>query len=73
MVYTDTARTIIGIIGNVISFGLFTSPIFTEIPNSLGALSGLIQLILYATYYRTTNWDDDNRSSTRQEVQMSDV
>ncbi|KAG6573051.1 Bidirectional sugar transporter SWEET5, partial [Cucurbita argyrosperma subsp. sororia] len=43
------------------------------IPNSLGALSGLIQLILYATYYRTTNWDDDNRSSTRQEVQMSDV
>ncbi|KAG6584227.1 Bidirectional sugar transporter SWEET5, partial [Cucurbita argyrosperma subsp. sororia] len=44
------------------------------IPNSLGALSGLIQLILYATYYRTTNWDNDDTSSTRRaEVQMSDV
>ncbi|XP_023000664.1 bidirectional sugar transporter SWEET5-like [Cucurbita maxima] len=44
------------------------------IPNSLGALSGLIQLILYATYYRTTNWDNEDTSSTRRaEVQMSDV
>ncbi|CAK9311943.1 unnamed protein product [Citrullus colocynthis] len=44
------------------------------IPNSLGALSGLIQLILYATYYRTTNWDSDDTShSKRPEVQMTDV
>ncbi|XP_057420722.1 bidirectional sugar transporter SWEET5 [Lotus japonicus] len=28
------------------------------IPNGLGALSGLAQLILYAVYYRTTNWDE---------------
>ncbi|AES91172.2 bidirectional sugar transporter [Medicago truncatula] len=32
---------------------------FVVIPNGLGALSGLAQLILYAVYYRTTKWDDD--------------
>lgn len=31
------------------------------IPNGLGSLSGLVQLILYATYYRTTNWDEDEK------------
>ncbi|KAL3512881.1 hypothetical protein ACH5RR_025598 [Cinchona calisaya] len=39
------------------------------IPNGLGAFSGLIQLILYATYYRTTNWDEDEKPS---EIQLSD-
>ncbi|XP_009609064.1 bidirectional sugar transporter SWEET5-like [Nicotiana tabacum] len=33
------------------------------VPNGLGALSGALQLILYATYYRSTNWDDDGKSS----------
>ncbi|GAU19651.1 hypothetical protein TSUD_185670 [Trifolium subterraneum] len=32
---------------------------FIVIPNGLGTISGLIQLILYAVYYRTTRWDDD--------------
>ncbi|RDY00691.1 Bidirectional sugar transporter SWEET5, partial [Mucuna pruriens] len=31
--------------------------LFVMIPNSLGTLSGLTQLILYAVYYRTTNWE----------------
>ncbi|CAI9112597.1 OLC1v1013065C1 [Oldenlandia corymbosa var. corymbosa] len=39
------------------------------IPNGLGALSGAIQLILYATYYRTTNWDEEENPS---QVEMSD-
>ncbi|WZZ12451.1 hypothetical protein YC2023_105540 [Brassica napus] len=30
------------------------------IPNGLGSLSGLVQLILYATYYKTTNWNDED-------------
>ncbi|KAK4362364.1 hypothetical protein RND71_017605 [Anisodus tanguticus] len=33
------------------------------IPNGLGMISGILQLILYATYYKTTNWDDDGKSS----------
>ncbi|KAL9264650.1 Bidirectional sugar transporter SWEET5-like protein [Drosera capensis] len=28
------------------------------VPNGLGAVSGLVQLILYAVYYRTTDWED---------------
>lgn len=30
-----------------------------KLPNGLGALSGLVQLILYGTYYKTTNWDEE--------------
>ncbi|XP_010483997.1 PREDICTED: bidirectional sugar transporter SWEET5-like [Camelina sativa] len=35
------------------------------VPNSLGALSGIIQLILYATYYKTTNWNDEDDHEKR--------
>ncbi|XP_024969492.1 bidirectional sugar transporter SWEET5-like [Cynara cardunculus var. scolymus] len=37
------------------------------VPNALGTISAIIQLVLYATYYSTTNWDEDEPS----EVQMS--
>ncbi|KAF5933302.1 hypothetical protein HYC85_029473 [Camellia sinensis] len=43
---------------------------YITIPNGLGALSGAIQLILYATYYKTTNWDDDGPLESS-EVQLS--
>ncbi|KAM7273225.1 hypothetical protein ACFE04_027889 [Oxalis oulophora] len=33
------------------------------IPNALGSVSGLVQLILYATYYKTTVWEDEPKSS----------
>ncbi|TMX03680.1 hypothetical protein EJD97_014857 [Solanum chilense] len=36
------------------------------IPNGLGSLSGLVQLILFAAFYRTTNWDEDEK-----EVELS--
>ncbi|KAL5183281.1 Bidirectional sugar transporter SWEET5 [Glycine soja] len=32
---------------------------FIVIPNSIGAVSGLTQLVLYAMYYKTTNWDEE--------------
>ncbi|CAK9169366.1 unnamed protein product [Ilex paraguariensis] len=41
------------------------------IPNGLGTLSGLVQLILYATYYRTTKWDEDTSDVKPSEVQLS--
>ncbi|KAH7528484.1 bidirectional sugar transporter SWEET5 [Ziziphus jujuba] len=41
------------------------------IPNALGTGSGLIQLILYATYYKTTQWDEDEKP--RSEVQLSNA
>ncbi|EOY20683.1 Nodulin MtN3 family protein [Theobroma cacao] len=39
------------------------------VPNGMGSLLGLLQLILYAAYYRTTNWDDEPPT----EVQLPDV
>ncbi|XP_076960522.1 bidirectional sugar transporter SWEET5-like [Bidens hawaiensis] len=38
------------------------------VPNALGTLSAIVQLTLYATYYGTTNWDEDDGKG---EVQMS--
>ncbi|KAL3748295.1 hypothetical protein ACJRO7_009519 [Eucalyptus globulus] len=38
-------------------------------PADLGALSGLVQLILYATYYRTTQWDEPKKPAS--EVELS--
>ncbi|XP_057460049.1 bidirectional sugar transporter SWEET5-like [Actinidia eriantha] len=43
---------------------------FITIPNGLGALSGVVQLILYATYSKSTKWDNDGPSSVP-EVQLS--
>ncbi|CAL5327241.1 hypothetical protein CsSME_00006897 [Camellia sinensis var. sinensis] len=42
---------------------------YIAIPNGLGTLSGAIQLILYATYYKTTNWDEDDDTP----AEISDV
>ncbi|KAJ0571179.1 putative SWEET sugar transporter [Helianthus annuus] len=30
-----------------------------QIPNAVGAVSGMIQIGLYVKYYKTTNWSDD--------------
>ncbi|XP_062025537.1 bidirectional sugar transporter SWEET5-like [Rosa rugosa] len=45
---------------------------YVLIPNGLGSLSGLVQLILYGTYYRTTNWDD-NDEKPKPEVELPKV
>ncbi|KAL0718353.1 hypothetical protein Bca4012_067675 [Brassica carinata] len=36
------------------------------IPNGLGSLSGLVQLILYATYYKRTNWNDEDEDKDKE-------
>ncbi|KAK3440033.1 hypothetical protein EUGRSUZ_B00360 [Eucalyptus grandis] len=41
---------------------------FVLVPNGLGALSGLVQLILYATYYRTTKWDEPEKPTSEVEI-----
>ncbi|KAK3225131.1 hypothetical protein Dsin_004993 [Dipteronia sinensis] len=39
------------------------------VPNGLGSLFGMLQLGLYATYYTSTNWDEDD--TKRSEVELS--
>ncbi|KAJ9140342.1 hypothetical protein P3X46_031001 [Hevea brasiliensis] len=43
------------------------------LPNGLGAISGLIQIILYAKYRKTTQWNDDDDPRNKPEVQLSSV
>ncbi|KAK1433808.1 hypothetical protein QVD17_10725 [Tagetes erecta] len=40
------------------------------VPNALGSLSAIVQLILYAAYYNSTNWDDDEEQGA---VRMSSI
>ncbi|KAI4329557.1 hypothetical protein MLD38_027933 [Melastoma candidum] len=40
------------------AYALLKFDAYVLIPNSLGALSGLVQLILYAAFYRSTKWDE---------------
>ncbi|KAL0789370.1 hypothetical protein Bca101_005616 [Brassica carinata] len=44
------------------------------IPNGLGSISGIVQLILYATYYKTTNWngedDDKEKGYSNAEIEL---
>lgn len=40
-----------------------------QVPNALGAISGAVQLVLYAWFYRTTNWEEEYERSS---VQMSE-
>ncbi|CAN4099323.1 unnamed protein product [Withania somnifera] len=49
------------------SYALFKFDPYILIPNGLGSLSGLVQLILFAVFYRTTNWNDDDEK----EVELS--
>uniref|UniRef100_A0A5B7AZD2 Bidirectional sugar transporter SWEET n=1 Tax=Davidia involucrata TaxID=16924 RepID=A0A5B7AZD2_DAVIN len=52
-------------------YALIGFDLYLVIPNALGALSGAIQLILYATYYKSTNWNDDD--TNRYQVELSET
>ncbi|XP_019463144.1 PREDICTED: bidirectional sugar transporter SWEET5 [Lupinus angustifolius] len=38
---------------------------FIVIPNGLGTIAAIAQLVLYAMYYRTTNWDEETPARVR--------
>ncbi|XP_047955071.1 bidirectional sugar transporter SWEET5-like [Salvia hispanica] len=41
------------------TYALVKFDAYILIPNGLGVMSGMVQLGLYAYYYKTTNWDED--------------
>ncbi|KAI9174779.1 hypothetical protein LWI28_022575 [Acer negundo] len=54
-----------------ITIFLIYSPVRKKVPNGLGSLFGLFQLGLYATYYKRTNWDEDD--TRRSDVELSNT
>ncbi|KAK6122988.1 hypothetical protein DH2020_043270 [Rehmannia glutinosa] len=67
--YLSLTNFLNGIVWSI--YALIKLDPFVLVPNSLGSLSGLVQLVLYATYYRTTKWDDDSTTQTEIELQSS--
>ncbi|XP_074306193.1 bidirectional sugar transporter SWEET5-like [Silene latifolia] len=48
--------------------------IWMVVPNGLGVFSGLIQLLLYWRYYKTTDWNDDSPVSPKEvELKMAEI
>ncbi|KAK6123383.1 hypothetical protein DH2020_042872 [Rehmannia glutinosa] len=68
---TKSRSLFVGILCIVFNITMYMSPLTVMVPNSLGSLSALVQLVLYATYYRTTKWDDDSTTQTEIELQSS--
>ncbi|KAG5056697.1 hypothetical protein JHK82_011705 [Glycine max] len=52
-------KVIVGPICIVFNILMYFAPLTVMIPNGIGTVSGLVQLILYAMYYRTTKWDEE--------------
>ncbi|CAN1310286.1 Bidirectional sugar transporter SWEET5 [Linum perenne] len=47
-----------------------------QIPNGLGTISSMVQLALYAMYFKTTRWDDDDdvpHTASHKDVEFSDI
>merc|ERR1711933_658577 len=49
------------------TYSLLKFDIYILVPNGLGVLSAIVQLGLYGTYYKTTNWDEEEKP----EVELS--
>ncbi|XP_048135887.1 bidirectional sugar transporter SWEET5 [Rhodamnia argentea] len=67
--YLSLANFLNGIVWAI--YALLKFDPYILIPNGLGSLSGLVQLILYATYYKTTKWDEEDDKPA--EVELSDT
>ncbi|CAN1334687.1 Bidirectional sugar transporter SWEET5 [Linum perenne] len=52
--------TFVGIICIIFNILMYVSPLTVMVPNGLGTIAALIQLILYGVFYRTTRWDEDD-------------
>ncbi|KAK8530736.1 hypothetical protein V6N13_030680 [Hibiscus sabdariffa] len=54
------------------TYALLQFDINVLVPNGLGCLAGIAQIILYAWFYKTTNWDEDEKAPA-QKVQLSEI
>ncbi|KAI3429988.1 Bidirectional sugar transporter SWEET [Psidium guajava] len=67
--YLSLANFLNGIIWAI--YALLKFDPYVLVPNGLGSVSGLVQLILYAHYYKTTKWDEEDDNPA--EVELSNT
>ncbi|KAK1422342.1 hypothetical protein QVD17_25389 [Tagetes erecta] len=60
--YMPFSLSLATFINSVVWCGYALMPLdpYILVPNALGTVSAIVQLVLYATYYGSTNWDDDD-------------
>ncbi|PHT46301.1 Bidirectional sugar transporter SWEET6a [Capsicum baccatum] len=69
--YLSLANFLNGIVWAI--YALLKFDIYVLIPNGLGSLSGLVQLLLFAAFYRTTNWNEDEKEVELSESKKADA
>ncbi|GLJ37831.1 hypothetical protein SUGI_0769520 [Cryptomeria japonica] len=59
--YMPLSLSLAGLANGIVwtAYALIRFDIFVTIPNGIGSLLGIAQLILYGLYYKTTNWDEE--------------
>ncbi|OMO69729.1 SWEET sugar transporter [Corchorus olitorius] len=71
----DQRSQLVGILCVIFGVLMYASPLTIMIGNGLGTLSGAVQLILYACYFKSTPIDDDDNADADvvkpSEVQLS--
>nr|KYP50542.1 Protein RUPTURED POLLEN GRAIN 1 [Cajanus cajan] len=58
---TRKRSLVVGVLSDVFNVMMYVSPLTVMISNGIGAISGLIQLILYACYCSCKNENDDDK------------
>ncbi|KAH9309535.1 hypothetical protein KI387_037446, partial [Taxus chinensis] len=59
--YMPLSLSLAGLANGIIwtAYALIRFDIYVTIPNGLGTLLGIVQLILYGVYYKTTDWNEE--------------
>ncbi|GFP95447.1 bidirectional sugar transporter sweet5 [Phtheirospermum japonicum] len=55
--YLSLANFANGVVWSI--YALIKFDPYVLVPNGLGTISGLVQLLLYVTFYKSTNWDEE--------------
>ncbi|XP_047312960.1 bidirectional sugar transporter SWEET5-like [Impatiens glandulifera] len=66
--FTNFVNAVIWLVYALIKFDLYVA-----IPNGLGTFFGATQLILYSTYYKSTNWDEDDDKPSNIEMPTREI
>lgn len=69
--YMPLSLSLTGLANGIVwtAYALIRFDIFVTIPNGIGTLLGIAQLILYGIYYKTTNWDEEEDDENEEKAE----